>query len=345
MTERIRLLVVDDSEFMRRAIRRIFETGDQLEVVGEAANGLEALEMLDRLQPDVITLDVHMPVMDGVSTLKRIMIRNPKPTVMLSNLTLEGAQVTFDTLKYGAVDFIPKPSNMGDPSGADAVRDIVRRIELAARVQIESVRYLRTPAGTAPVTANGSPCRYLVTVGAAEGGYGALLKIIPYLRVDLPAAFLVVLHADAPYVDAFVSYLDHCSSLRVQRAVDGRRVEAGVCYVACGKEYVTVDRNREQAVMVVHPAPFENHKGAINMLMISVAENFGPRAAGIILTGSGTDGLEGIGEIFRYGGRVLVQDPDSCLHKQMALSVLKQHGRAEVIADRALAATVNDIFD
>jgi two-component system chemotaxis response regulator CheB len=273
------------------------------------------------------------------------MIRNPKPTVMLSNLTLEGAQLTFDTLKYGAVDFIPKPSNLGDLNGEEQVRDIIRRIELAAQVQIESIRYLRTIAPATPATVNGTPCRYLVAVGAAEGGYGALLKIIPHLRADLPAAFVVVLHADAPYVDAFVTYLGHCSSLRVKRAVDGDRIEAGACYVACGREYVTVERTPAQAALVVHPAPFDNHKSAINMLMISVAENFAGQSGGIILPGSGTDGLEGIGEIVRYGGRALVQEPGSCLHKQMTLSVLEQHRIDDVVADAAMAVTINEIFN
>jgi two-component system chemotaxis response regulator CheB len=345
MADRIRLLVVDDSDFMRRAIRHVFETSEQLEVVGEARNGVEALERLNRLQPDVITLDVHMPVMDGIATLKRIMIQDPKPTVMLSNLTLEGATVTFDTLKYGAVDFIPKPSNMGDLTAQDQNHDIIRRIQLAAKVQIESIRYLRTSAAApVPTSVNGRPCHYLVAMGAAEGGYGALLKIIPQLRADLPVAFLVVLYADAPYIDAFVSYLNHCSGVNVKRAVDGERIAAGVCYLACGREYLTVQGSQDEPRLLVNPVPFENHKGAINMMMISLAECFTRQAVGLILTGSGTDGLEGIGEVLRYGGRVLVQEPGSCLHKEMGQSVLNQHRVTAVVTDGAMATAVNDMF-
>jgi two-component system chemotaxis response regulator CheB len=345
MADRIKLLVVDDSEFMRRAIRRVFETSEQLQVVGEACNGVEALESLHRLQPDVVTLDVHMPVMDGVSTLKRIMIQDPKPTVMLSNLTLEGAKVTFDTLKYGAVDFIPKPSNMGDLDAHDQQRDIIHRIELAARVQIESVRYLRTRTAVPPPTPpNGHPCRHLVAMGAGEGGYGALLKIIPQLKADTPAAFLGVIYADAPYVDAFVDYLNHCSAVHVKRAVDGDRITAGVCYLASGREYLTVQGTPDQPKLLVNPAPFENHKGAINMMMISVAECFAQQAVALILTGSGTDGVEGIGEVLRYGGRIMVQSPGSCLHKEMVQSVLNRHRVSDVVTDGVIATAVNEIF-
>ena len=345
MANRIKILVVDDSKFIRQAVRRIFETDDQLQVTAEAADGKEALALIPRVDPDVITLDIHMPVMDGISTLKRIMLQHPKPTVMLSNLTMEGATVTFDTLKFGAVDVIAKPSNLGELAVSQQMREINHRIKLASQVQIDSIRYLRTrPNGQPVAAANPSACRYLVAVGAAEGGYGALLKILPQLSAGLPAAFLVMLYAEAAYVDAFVSYLDHCSPMSIRRAVNGRPIEAGTCYIACGREYLTVQGSRQEPRLVVNPAPFETRKGSIDMLMFSVAELYAERAVGIVLTGSGRDGVEGVGELIRCGGQALVQEPASCLHKQMAQEVLSLQPVDHSIADAQMAAAVSRMF-
>jgi two-component system chemotaxis response regulator CheB len=347
MPDSIKLLVVDDSKFIRGAVSRMFESNSRLQVVGEAANGLEALDLVEKLDPDVITLDVHMPVMDGISTLKRIMIRSPRPTVMLSNLTLEGAKLTFDTLKYGAVDFIPKPSHLSDIDTDEQCREITRRVRLAAGVAMESIRYLRTPGNGTGTRRSGVPlpCRYLFGVGASEGGYGALLKFIPALRADLPAAFLVVLYADPPYVDAFVSYLQECSTIAVQRAADGRRLTAGTCYLASGREYVTVHPVDGELTLAVNPCPFQSHRGAINMMMFSIAETMQRHSCGIVLTGSGEDGIEGVGEILRTGGRALVQDPASCLHKDTTRGVLARFRVDDVASDTMLAGAVNRFFD
>jgi len=345
MANRIKILVVDDSKLIRQAVRRIFETDGQLQVAAEAAHGQQALDLIPRVDPDVITLDVHMPVMDGISTLKRIMLQHPKPTVMLSNLTMEGATVTFDTLKFGAVDVIAKPSNLAELDAARQMQEINQRVKLASQVQIESIRYLRTrPNGHSVPAGNGSSCRYLVAVGAAEGGYGALLKIIPQLSAGLPAAFLVMLYADAPYVEAFVSYLDLCSPMSIRRAVHGDPIEAGTCYIACGREYLTVQGSRKKPRLVVNPAPFETRKGSIDMLMFSVAELFTERALGIVLTGSGRDGVEGVGELIRCGGQALVQEPGSCLHKQMAQEVLSLQPVDHSIPDAEMAAAVSAMF-
>ena len=184
-TEPLRILVVDDSRMIRRAICDIIGSDKNKKVVGEAANGKEALDLLDELHPDVITLDINMPVMDGLTTLKHIMIRRPTPTVMISALTQEGASETFDSLKYGAIDFLPKPSKVrgGDLKSQQA--EILRKIDLAASVQIKSVRYLRRPAmDEKQVVADKGEYRCMVAFGASEGGYGALLNVIPRLQPD-----------------------------------------------------------------------------------------------------------------------------------------------------------------
>lgn len=340
-----KLLIVDDSKFIRRVIRNIFDASDNIEVAGEAENGAEALEMIAGLNPDVVTLDINMPVMDGLTTLKHVMIGNPTPAVMLSTLTHEGARKTFDALKYGAVDFIKKPSRFIDIDLEKQQQNIIKKVILAAEVEIETVRYLRSISKNKyPKKDKKIRCDYIFAIGAAEGGYGALLKIIPYLKPDLPAAFLVVLYAAPQHVDAFVRYLADYSYLRVKRAKDREPIEGGVCYFASGEEYLTLYSLNSIYFLRVASSPFPDRRGSINMLMFSIAETFREHAAGAILSGSSNDGVEGLGEILRNGGSAIVQDPKSCLCKESAKIAIDRCMIDTVVSDSKMAAEINNFF-
>ncbi len=342
--KRIKLLIVDDSKLIRRVIRGILESYDHIRVVGEAGNGVEALEMIPRLNPDVITLDINMPVMSGLTTLKYIMIKYPKPTVMFSALTQEGADITFNALKFGAIDFIPKPSRALDITVDQQKLDIVNKVTLAANVEIKSVRVVRPKQGVdAENTRQRKPCQSIYAIGAAEGGYGVLLKLIPKLRADLPAAFLIVVYAPTIHVDAFTGYLESNSAIKVRRARNDDAIKAGVCYIICGTEYATVAIKEGRAILKVHPSPFPSRKGAINMLMFSIAERFAKRTVGVILSGSGNDGVEGISEISRQGGVSIVQEPGTCLSKEMVQAAMNQCNIDMIVADTQLAAKMNEM--
>ncbi len=347
MNEPYKLLIVDDSKMMRKVIADVFTADDRIQVAGEAADGEAALKIIPQINPDVVTLDVNMPVMDGLTTLKHMMIKTPKPTVMLSTLTLEGASVTFDALKYGAVDFVPKPSRRDDSKLEGQEEAFVRKVALAAQVEIEAVQYIRALPKNESAGPNGPvACHSLIAMGTAEGGYGALLKIVPHLSSDHPAAYLVVLYAASQHVDAFARYLDEHSSVKVRRAADGLLVAGGACYLGSGEEYVTVQSAGSDLVLRANPAPFKSisqRKGSINMLMFSAAEVMGNRATGIILAGSGDDGAEGLAEIIRTGGSAIVQDPKSCLYKEMAKSALDRCEPDHVIADLKIASVVNGL--
>lgn len=341
----LKLLVVDDSKMMRDAIRTMFEDDPHIDVVAEADNGASALDAVKRYDPDVITMDVAMPVMDGITTLKHLMIKNPKPVVMLSSLTVVGATVTFDALRYGAVDFISKPSIVDGDALQHQVEDIRSKVKFAAGVEVDAVKYIRrnvlqSDSNNAPIQGQ---CNKLVAFGAAEGGYGSMLKIIPRLSVNDSTAYLASIYATPEHVDAFTEYLNACSSVYVKRAEHNEEIQPGVCYLNVGSDYMTVHKTEMAYTLHVNPAPFASRKGAVDMLMFSTADIAAENSIGVILSGSGEDGAEGLEEVIRMGGTAIVQDPQSCLSKDMALAALNRSDIERVVSDSDLADEVNGL--
>jgi two-component system, chemotaxis family, protein-glutamate methylesterase/glutaminase len=339
---KLKVLIVDDSKLIRKVLKEIIESDGCKEVIGEAENGKLALDLLPRLEPDVITLDINMPVMDGLTTLKHIMIIRPTPTVMISALTKEGAMETFDSLKYGAIDFLSKPSQT---KGADLKTqkfEINSKIQLAADVQIESVRYLRRPCQKERNIKEGpNECRFIMAIGVAEGGYGALLNVLPSLRADLPAVYMAVMRQPSSHIDSFAEYLGRCSPLAVKRVSDGIQLHGGICYLAAADEYVHIAKEGNRVYSRVNQRNSLNDEGPIDFLMRSVAEIMQAQAAGIILTGAGNDGIEGLGEILRHGGVSFVQDPISCLYKETPITAVGRYAVDYLVSDKQMAGAIN----
>jgi two-component system chemotaxis response regulator CheB len=342
---RCKVLVVDDSRLIRQTLKKILSTDETLEIVGVASNGREALELIKQKKPDVVTLDIQMPVMDGLTTLKHMMIESPTPTIMLSAVALEGASIPFDTLKYGAVGFMAKPSNIASLDMPKQLNEIIHKIHLASGIKIESAKYIRSVSGKKKKAAGDrTGCKRVVCMGAAEGGYAALLKIIPYLSNDLPVAHLIMLHAIPQHVDAFINYLDRHCTIKIRRAVNGLPVEGATCYLASGKEYVSLQPGEAgNLTMQVNPAPSWSSGNSINMLMFSMAELFKEKSIGVILSGSGDDGTEGFKEIKRVGGTTIIQNPAYCLYKEMAENARKHTGKHSIMPESKIADTVNKI--
>lgn len=341
----IGLLIVDDSRLIRLAIRRLFEADGQIQVLGEAANGREALELLPHLKPDVITLDINMPELDGLSTLKHIMIKHPTPTVMFSALTEEGAIETFDALRFGAIDFMPKPSQSKSNDIAKQERLILQKVKIAAGVEIGAIRMLRT----SHQKKQENPARMIdaegiVVLGASEGGYGTLLKIIPQLSPDLPAAYIVILYATPAHVEAFADYLNANSAIAVQRAIDGQPIQGGTCYLATGSEYTSLNLTDGRMTMQINPSPFPDRRGAINMLMLSASEIMRNQTIGVVLSGKGNDGAEGSAEIRRVGGTVIMQDPRTCLFQEMVQASLRNGKADHICSDQDIASAIKTAF-
>jgi two-component system chemotaxis response regulator CheB len=338
----LKIFIVDDSRIIRRALREMIESDACKLVIGEADNGKVALDLLRKMDPDVITLDINMPVMDGLTTLKHIMINHPKPIVMISALTQEGAFETFESLKYGAIDFMPKPKKVNGADITDQKQQIIRKLELAAGVQIESVRYLRVPPQKIDADNSEMPaCDFVLAIGVAEGGYGALLNFIPQLPADLPAAFIAVMQQAPEHVDAFARYLDQCSRLSVQRAKSGKNLAGGTCYLADSMAMFAIEKKDERICLIENRSSRSDGIGAIDHLMSSVAETMSRRGAGIILTGAGHDGISGLGKIISKGGAAFVQDPKNCLYKQTALAALETYSVDDMISSKEMAGAVS----
>jgi two-component system chemotaxis response regulator CheB len=263
---------------------------------------------------------------------------------MFSTLTKEGANETFDALRYGAIDFMQKPSLAAQQSLEEQREQIISKVLMAGRVKIDGIRFLRGKAQAKPANGVAVKCRYLFALGASEGGYSALLNIVPQLKPELPAAFIAVLYADEPNIDAFAGYLDTHSTIAVKRAKDGDIIEAGTCYLTGGGQYVAIDSSQNQTRLQIQPAPFPSRKGAINRLMYAAADAAKERAVGVILTGSGEDGIEGLGEILRVGGTAIVQAPDNCLCKESSKAALEHYEIDLVLSAQAMGTKINDLL-
>jgi two-component system chemotaxis response regulator CheB len=337
----ITVLIVDDSTVLRKIIKEMFSSDDQLQVVGEAENGLKALEIIPQLNPDVVTLDVNMPVMDGLTTIKHIMIKCPTPVVMFSTLTGQGAQETFEALRYGAVDFLQKPSSLLKEDLKSQHELIVSRIKNAARSGIETVRYLRparTESRQQPVHQDG--CRWVFAICSSYGGYGSLLGLIPELNPELPAAYLSIVYATPAHVDAFARYLDDHCPLTVHRAHDGLALQPGSCYLASMFDSVSLASTSKQITLRVKSDRSTVQHHAADEMMTSLSTALKDRASGILLSGIGNDGIAGIGRILSEGGSAIVQDPKTCLCSDTTALAAEKYCLPTVFPGNRMAKTI-----
>lgn len=307
MTNPVRVVVVDDSPSMRLALKRILSADPEIEVVGLAPEPHAARAMIKELNPDVVTLDVEMPLMDGLSFLEKIMRLRPMPVVMCSTLTARGTEVTIEALRLGAVDCIAKPS--GNPLEISRDADhLCRTVKAAARSQV------RQSGAMAPVRAApaGSSFRdVVVAIGASTGGVEALFSLIASLPADCPPV-LIVQHMPAGFTAGFAARLDSVCAVKVVEAVDGAPIERGTVYIAPGGERHMTLSPGQSRIRLRTGDPVSGHRPSVDVLFKSVA-NLGSAAVGVILTGMGADGAEGLLAMRRSGARTLGQNQETCV--------------------------------
>ena len=315
----IRVLVVDDSAFMRTALSRMITSEHGFEVVGTACSGAEALDKIPSLDPDVVTLDVEMPGLNGLQTLHRIMAQFPRPVIMVSAATEKDAETTFNALSAGAFDYIPKQLSSASLDILHIRRDLVDKIRAAAlsRRPSSAGTFFRKPPQPSALEFRdaGFPTPAIIALGSSTGGPKALQEILPLLPADLSVPILIVQHMPRGFTAPFAQRLNNLCAVSVREAAHRDLISPGVVYIAPAGMHMTVDRPSDSRAFICLDTHPENcpHMPSVDILMTSVAKTFRNLAMGIILTGMGSDGAEGMMAIHRLGGLTIGQDEASCI--------------------------------
>jgi len=337
----IRVLVVDDSAFMRFTIGKFLNDAQGIMVLGSARDGEEALDLIQKLNPDVITLDVEMPHMDGLTTLREIMARFPRPVVMLSSLTSEGAQETVQALTIGAVDFITKPETKANM--ASILDEIVSKVKKAsiARVSVRPKTYGQregpapsgyipsdTPRKTKYSRAMNRNDKVLV-IGASTGGPRALNVVVPEISATIPAAVLIIQHMPVGFTRSLAERLDTVSQLIVKEAAPGDALEVGRALVAPGGFHMVLDS--ENKIALNQSPPVHGVRPSVDVTMTSVVQRFNEAVVGVVLTGMGSDGTNGSMLIHSSGGWVIAEAESTSVVWGMPRSVYEAGAANEVV--------------
>lgn len=328
MTERIRVLVVDDSALMRKLIPDILARDRSIEVVGTAMDGDFALKKIEELRPDVVTLDLEMPRMDGMETLRSIVRNTSVSVILFSTHSKDGAYATFRALALGAVDFVAKPKEAAI-GHLDAIADqLIEKIKVAKRAARRSLP---------PPTLSESPIRNkkmgrdalapsrTIAIGVSTGGPPALQFMLSQITADFPASILIIQHMPEGFTEMFAKRLDECSALEVQEAKSGDLLLAGRVLICPGNRHMMVRRmSRGDIVVMSDGPPVNGHRPSVDVLFHSVAQEFGPSAVGILMTGMGDDGAEGLRVMKAAGGMTIAQSEDSCVVSGMPRSAISK---------------------
>ncbi|NDY41782.1 response regulator [Dissulfurirhabdus thermomarina] len=325
--DKVKVLVVDDSQLMCRILEKILSGDPRFEVVGQALSGKEALRMLSETDCDVITLDVEMPEMNGLTALKHIMIKQPKPTLMVSAFTAEGAKVTFDALRYGAVDFFQKPSQEGG-GDLEAQADVLRsRILRASRVQVGAARYLRLQrvAEVECAEAEAEGLGGVAVMATSTGGYASLLSVLPQMCRPPKGPLLISMGTPAAFLGAFVDYVNPFVPFPVERAGHESLLRPGHAYVLGSDEAPAIEQRGDGYYLLLGERTKDmGDEGGVDLLLFSASEHFGDKVLAVFLSGDGTEGLSGAKEVKRTGGRIQVQRPETCLCPELPRKVLDE---------------------
>lgn len=313
----VRVLVVDDSAFMRTALSRMIVSESGFEIAGTASNGSEALDKIASLDPDVVTLDVEMPGLNGLETLRVIMKQFPRPVIMVSSATEKDAETTFTALSLGAFDYVPKQLFSNSLDILHIREDLIEKIRAAA---VSPKPHAPAPLPRKP---SGSflpkgPCTTppaIIVLGTSTGGPKALEEILPLFPRGFSVPILIVQHMPAGFTAPFAQRLNNLCSLTVREASHHEAIRPGIIYIAPAGMHMTVERQSESRDIIcldTHPED-SLHIPSVDVVMKSVAKVYGNLALGIILTGMGSDGAQGMAAIYRQGGLTIGQDEASCI--------------------------------
>ena len=345
-----RVLVVDDSGFFRRRVKEILEEDPLLTVIGDAANGQEAIDQAKELKPDVITMDIEMPVMDGITATKKIMASNPVPIVMFSSLTTDGAQATLDALDAGALDFLPKRFEDISQDRDEAKKLLCQRVRAIAqkKASLKKVTTVKpaiktSPAATASVSVSAKSAVIrksgnidLVAIGTSTGGPLALQKVLVDLPADFSKPIVMIQHMPATFTPAFAKRLDQMCKISVKEAEDGDQLKPGLALLAPGGKQMLIEgRAGNATVRIIESEPSLTYKPSVDVTFRSINNIFPGKTLAIVLTGMGADGREGARMLKAQGSEVWAQDEESCV----------VYGMPAAIVDAGLADNILSLND
>lgn len=339
MSKPIRVLVVDDSAFVRKVVTQMLSRSPAIEVVGTARDGEDALELTERLQPDVITLDLVMPRMNGVEFLRAQASRRPVPVVICS-IAHESGAMALEAFEAGAVEFVQKPTALATDRVYEIAEELITKVETASRASVARVPVGRAEARAAVSHASRGGRTDVVVLGISTGGPQALRHLIPRLPADFPVPIAMVLHMPVGYTAMYAQRLNDISPLEVIEATDGEVLRPGVVWLAPAGQHLTFARGTD-AVIRAHLdlRPTDTlHRPAVDVLFQSAATMFGPRVLGVVMTGMGNDGLLGAAHIKAQGGRIATEAESSCV----------VYGMPRAVAEAALSdrsATLEEMAD
>ena len=347
MSRKIRVIVVDDSALVRSLLSEIINRQRDMECIGTANDPLVAREMIREMNPDVITLDVEMPRMDGIDFLGRLMRLRPMPVVMISTLTERGAEVTMKALELGAVDFVAKP-RVGLASGLNELASqIVDKIRVAAVAQVRRApaRETAPTGGAAPVVSSTAllgrlSTEKLICIGASTGGTEAIKEVLMQMPADSPA-IVITQHMPPGFTTSFAARLNGLCQITVKEAVNGERILPGHAYVAPGGRQFRIDRSGSNYVAVVEDTePVNRHKPSVEVLFKSAAHMLGANAVGVMLTGMGGDGAQAMKDMRDAGSYNICQDEASCVVFGMPRMAIQAGAAHAVLPLKQIAAAL-----
>lgn len=344
---KIRVLVVDDSAFMRKVIQQILIEDPDIEICGVARDGMEALRIAKEKSPDVITLDVEMPVMDGITCLERLLVQGKYGVVMVSSLTTEGAAATIRALELGAVDFFPKPSNLFSISQDARKRELIDKVRVAGQARTHLLSPVPTPkaAVVKPVTTafRSDGFKTLVALGISTGGPRALQSVIPNLPATLPAPVLIVQHMPPGFTKSLAARLNDISEIAVREAENGDELRAGVVYIAPGDHHIdlTRDAGKLRIRLDQQSPPVNGFRPSADYLFDAVRRSGIRDCIGVIMTGMGADGSRGLRDLkSNNGAHIIAQDEKSCSVFGMPRAAIELGCVDEVVPLESIAACI-----
>ncbi len=345
----IKVLVVDDSAFMRNTLSSMISSDAEIEVAGIARDGIEAVEKVQLLKPDIVTMDVEMPRMDGIEALRKIMESNPVPVLMVSSLTNEGAKVTLDALDIGAVDFIPK--NLSDLS-INIVKIKTLLIDKIKKIGKKGLNkgIIRTPLKQLQMPAETQYKAHrkvsIVAIGSSTGGPKALQGIIAAMPAEFPVPVVIAQHMPPTFTGPFAERLNQLSRIEVREAQEGEPLKKGTVYIAPGRGHMGLVRKKltETVVTVSENLGTHIYKPSVDVLMNSAVECFSGSVLGVVLTGLGNDGTEGMTSIKNKGGRTIAESEKTCVVYGMPKSVVEAGVADKVVPlDEVAGEIINSV--